>query len=188
MKAHLKRSWVQYMSTRIEEHWLAWGGRSHDEIFKQSFDCRDISAVFFQYPVLEAASSVTSVHLRLKARILFHTISYYFILFHTVSYLFILFQACEAHGQGIQRLNINLLKPEKIAIAARGGIICLKNAAAVAGWVQQGFWQVKLWNYVKHSVNRAVKLCETMWNYMKWFFSAENVKWSFGQFGLCGSL
>ena len=53
---------------------------------------------------------------------------------------------------------------------------------------QQGFWQVELWNYVKHSVNRAVKLCETMWNYMKWKFLAETVKWSFGQFGLRGSL
>ncbi len=124
MKAHLKRSWVQYMSVWMEEHGLEWGGRSHDEILKQSVDCRDISAVFLQYPVLDAASSVTSVHLQLKVSISFHTISYYFILFHTISYCFILFyiffQACGAYGQGIQRLNINLLKPEKIAIAARG--------------------------------------------------------------------
>ena len=74
-----------------------------------------------------------------------------FILFHTVSYCFILFQACGAHGQGIQRLNINLLKPEKIAIAARGGIICLKNAAAVAGWVHyQPRLQCPLLRYLPH--------------------------------------
>jgi hypothetical protein len=90
MKAHLKRSWVQYMSIWMNEHGLEEicepGGK------QASGESSDICDSFLKYPILEAAASPSAVHLRMKVNvcffILFHTVSYCFILFHTVSYCF----------------------------------------------------------------------------------------------------
>ena len=68
MKGHLKRMWVQYMSS-----WLMEQGLQDPEEAESS---KDRIGNFLQYPVLEAASDLQSVHLPLKV---------YFLLFHTLS-------------------------------------------------------------------------------------------------------
>ena len=62
-----------------------------------------------------------------------------------------IFQSCGPHGQGLQRLDINLLKPERLLVAPQGNVISLRNAAAVTGWVQyQPRLQCPLLRYLPH--------------------------------------
>ena len=56
-----------------------------------SGESSDICDSFLKYPTLEAAASPSTVLLRMKVNVLFHSVSYCFIVFHTVSYCFILF-------------------------------------------------------------------------------------------------
>ena len=62
-----------------------------------------------------------------------------------------IYQSCGPHGQGLQRLDINLLKPERLLVAPQGNVISLRNAAAVTGWVQyQPRLQCPLLRYLPH--------------------------------------
>ena len=62
-----------------------------------------------------------------------------------------IFQSCGPHGQDLQRLDINLLKPERLLVAPRGNVKSLRNAAAVTGWVQyQPRLQCPLLRYLPH--------------------------------------
>lgn len=45
-------------------------------------------------------------------------------------------QSCGPHGHGLQRLNINLLKPDRFSVSAVGQMVSLRNAQAHSGWVQ----------------------------------------------------
>ena len=45
-------------------------------------------------------------------------------------------QSCGPHGHGLQRLNMNLLKPDRFSVSAVGQMVSLRNAQAHSGWVQ----------------------------------------------------
>ena len=75
----------------------------------------------------------------------------YFILFHTVSLIVsVLWKTWP--GEGIQRLKVNLrlLKPERLGIIHMG-LVSLRNAQAVPGWVHyQPRLQCQLLRYLPH--------------------------------------
>ena len=63
MKCHMKRMWVQYMS-----YWMNAQGLEQQD-GESPFNTAsegNVSYSLLQYPILEAASSLGSVHLRLK--------------------------------------------------------------------------------------------------------------------------
>ena len=43
-------------------------------------------------------------------------------------------QSCGPHGHGLQRLNINLLKPDRFSVSGVGQMVSLRNAQAHSGW------------------------------------------------------
>jgi len=60
-------------------------------------------------------------------------------------------QSCGNHDTGIQRLNVNLLKPDRINVANRGDIVSLRNASSISGWVQyQPRLKCPLLRYLPH--------------------------------------
>ena len=92
MNAHMKRMYVQYVSSWLNDHALG----EHDGValFQQDDDSSrgldgsdDLCSAFLRYPVLEAAANIDSVHLRLKVLCCFYTC---FMLFHVGSYWVIL--------------------------------------------------------------------------------------------------
>ena len=63
MKCHMKRMWVQYMTNWMNEQGLE--QQDGESSFNMASE-RKVSYSLLQYPILEAASSLGSVHLRLK--------------------------------------------------------------------------------------------------------------------------
>jgi hypothetical protein len=88
--------------------------------------------------------NVEDIGLELSKKVnLFHTISYYFI--------FCDLSVMRSARTRSARLDINLLKPERLLVAPRGNVISLRNAAAVTGWVQyQPRLQCPLLRYLPH--------------------------------------
>ena len=93
MNAHMKRMYVQYVSSWLNDHAL--GENDGVALFQQDDDSStgfcgsdDQCAAFLRYPVLEAAANIDSVHLRLKVLsycMLLHAVSCWFIFVHIKS-------------------------------------------------------------------------------------------------------
>ncbi len=103
------------------------------------------------YKIRSPQFNVDDIGLDLSRKVnIFHTISYFPLLFHTISYL-VIYQSCGPHGQGLQRLDIDLLKPQRLLVAPRGNVISLRSAEGVTGWVQyQLRLQCPLSRYLPH--------------------------------------
>ena len=70
--------------------------------------------------------------------------SYSFTCFHVV-------QSCGRNEQGIQRLNVNLLKPDRINTTSRGDVESARNASSISEWVQyQPRLKCPLLRYLPH--------------------------------------